>query len=132
MKNVAEKIRKVLVSFDLEIETAKAQLKKSNTQVYCFKDSTKVYEKNKYYYGLLNQVKYKEYIRQLQQQKMDFLKQLNNVLNLYYSTYSDLWIQHFIHNKDIDEIVRENKIKKSTIKKIFKMMNQDLINYLEN
>ena len=132
MKNVAEKIRKVLVSFDLEIETAKAQLKKSNTQVYCFKDSTKVYEKNKYYYGLLNQVKYKEYIRQLQQQKIDFLIQLKSVLNLYYSTYSDLWIQHFIHNKDIDEIVRENKIKKSTIKKIFKMMNQDLINYLEN
>ena len=127
--NVTDKIRKVLLNYDLEIEMAKAQLRKAYAKVSCFKDSKSHYEQQIYYTGQLDKIKYQTYIEQLKKNKKKVLQDISNIIDMYYPEYKYVWIKYCIECKQAKVIAKELKIHHKTVHKIIRKINRDLINY---
>ena len=82
MKNVARKIRAVLLNYDMEIEQAKAQLRKAYAKTECFKDSKIHWQQEKYYSGEIEKTKYKTYIEKLRIAKKKVIGDISRILDI--------------------------------------------------
>ena len=134
IKNVVNKIRAVLFNYDMEIEQAKAQLRKAYAKTSCFKDSKIHWQQEKYYSGEIEKIKYQSYINQLKKDKQKVLQDISNVLDIYYPEHKHVWLEYCLKNKLPKMIAKELDIHTAKVKKIIRIINQDLINYgiLEN
>lgn len=134
IKNVVNKIRAVLFNYDMEIEQAKAQLRKAYAKTSCFKDSKIHWQQEKYYSGEIEKIKYQSYINQLKKDKQKVLQDISNVLDIYYPEHKHVWLEYCLKNKLPKMIAKELDIHTAKVKKIIRLINQDLINYgiLEN
>ena len=92
--NVADKIKAVLINYDLEIESAKAQLKKAYAKSSCFKDSKIHWQQDRYYSGKIEIVKYQTYIEQLRKCKKELIEDLEKVLDVYYPLHKRIWLMY--------------------------------------
>ena len=129
MKNVARKIRAVLLIYDMEIEQAKAQLRKAYANTECFKDSKIHWQQEKYYSGEIEKTKYKTYIEKLRIAKKKVIGDISRILDIYYGQHKHIWILYCIENKQPKEISKELNVHHKTVRKIIRMINEDLINY---
>ena len=129
IKNVADKIRLVLYNYDMEIEQAKAQLRKAYAKTECFKDSKIHWQQEKYYSGQIEKIKYQTYIEQLRKAKRKVLDDISIILDIYYPQIKHIWLEYCLKNKNSRQIAKELNIHGATVKKAIRQINADLINY---
>lgn len=129
--NAADKIKKLLFNYDLELVAARSELQLVNSKIDRYQDSTNKRNRNIYLANKIEKIKIEEFIRQLGKAKNETWNDLEQILNTYTPRYRTLWIMRFIKGMSYEEISADTNYSISNVRKIIDRMNRDLIDYFE-
>lgn len=126
--NAAERVRKVLFNFDLELEASIGELKFHQARIIRFKHAKQGRGLENLMYSRIEEEKLLVYIDHLTQGKNETYQALESVLNTYNPTYKKIFIMHFISHLSHQEIADMTNYSLVHIKRIIKKLKKDLIN----
>lgn len=129
--NAADKIKKLLFNYDLELVAARSELQLVNSKIDRYQNSTNKRNRNIYLANKIEKIKIEEFIRQLGKAKNETWNDLEQILNTYTPRYRTLWIMRFIKGMSYEEISADTNYSISNVRKIIDRMNRDLIDYFE-
>ena len=125
--NAAERVRKVLFNYDLEIEASIGELKFHRARIIRFKNAKQGRGLENLTYSRIEEEKLLVYIEQLTLGKNETYKAIESVLNTYNPTYKKIFFMHFISKLSHQEIADMTNYSLAHIKRIIKKLKKDFI-----
>lgn len=127
--NAAEKIRKILFNFDLELTASLGELSLAQAKIQRYASKKNKRELEFYTSAKIDEVKIETYIEQLTKGKNETYEALEKILETYTPKYKKIWLMYFIGNQTYEEISATTYYSYNNVKKIIKKLKKDLVDY---
>lgn len=127
--NAAEKIRRILFNFDLELTASLGELSLAKARVQRYADKKNRKELEIYTSACIDEAKLNVYIDQLTKGKNETYESLEKILETYNPKYKKIWLMYFIGQQTYEEISSKTYYSYNNVKKIIKKLRKDLISY---
>ena len=131
-KTIIEKIRRLLMNYDLAIVEAKGTIELKATEVGKYKTIQGKKAKSQFIkYSKQKQIT-EIYLDELITNKNKLLENLNIILDKYQPRYKEIFVYYFLENKNYDEIADLTCYSKDTVNKIIQRLKSEIIDlYVE-
>lgn len=128
-KNGAEKVRRVLFNFDLELTASLGELSIAKAKVQRYSTKKNKREIQCYTSASIDEIKLNVYIDQLTNGKNETFEALEDLLNTYNAKYKKIWLMFFIGHQTYEDIAANTHYSYNNVRKIISRLRQDLIDY---
>lgn len=128
-RNGAEKIRRILFNFDLELTASLGELSLAKAKVQRYASKKNKREIEFYTSACIDEVKLSVYIEQLTKGKNETYEALENILETYSPKYKKIWLMYFIGQQTYEEISSKSCYSYNNVKRVIKKLRKDLIDY---
>lgn len=128
-RNVLEKIKRLLLNYDLLIEYAKGEL---GIRAAYMDLNKKVKTKAGKKLFIVSKVEYERFsmfIDELNAAKSRLLNNLNNILEMFEDENKEIIRSYYFENRTIDEIAEEKNISKKYIDDVIKVFSSNIISF---
>lgn len=128
-RNVLEKIKRLLLNYDLLIEYAKGEL---DIRAAYMDLNKKVKTKAGKKLFIVSKVEYERFsmfIDELNAAKSRLLNNLNNILEMFEDENKEIIRSYYFDNRTIDEIAEEKNISKKYIDDVIKVFSSNIISF---
>jgi len=127
--NPIERIRKLLLNYDLEIERVKSEIAIRKENMAFYGNSARKEYLKKFAVAKVEKENYEVFLNRLNEQKNNLLKRLSVVADKYEGGYSKIFYMFFFEQRPYKEISLETGISEENIQRIVSKMRQDIIEY---
>lgn len=128
-KTVVEKIRRLLLNYDLTVAYALGEITIRKEIMDLYKGDNRKPSQRKFIQAKIDFERYEIYVEEVVKAKKELEKNLMYVLNRYSSRYKDIFWKHCIEQKSYDEIAETTGYSVVALKKIVHNVKQDVIGW---
>jgi hypothetical protein len=124
---VVEKIRRLLLNYDLTVAYALGEIKIRQEIMKLYKGDTRKPSQKKFVQAKIDLERYEVYVEEIVKAKKELVDNLNYVLKRYNDRYKSVFWLHCIEKKTYDEIVEKTGYSYEACKKICQKVKADII-----
>lgn len=130
-KNIIEKIKRLLMNYDLSINYAQGELDIRHAEMNLYSNETTHKKKNRrYIVAKVEAERFEIFIEELQQAKAKLLNNVYNTLENYTPSQHEIIKQYFLENKPFADVVKNNPSEsEDAIKKAINDFSRDMITF---
>lgn len=124
-ENVIDKIRTLLLNYDLALDYAKGEINYHDCNMKLYANSQKKKEKARYISHKIDKEKFEVYYDEIVKAKEDVLVILNSVLDKYIPIYKTIFIMKYFQQREIECIANQTGYSSAGIYKILNKIRKD-------
>ena len=126
-KNVVERIKVLLMNYDLEITYARGQVRSLEITMKLYQGDKRKDRKAKFLNAKVDKERFEDYIDELLDAKREIMDNISIILSNYTPRYKDVFILYFFENKTYDEICDKTNYSRDAIKTIIAKLKSMVI-----
>jgi DNA-directed RNA polymerase specialized sigma24 family protein len=131
-KNVVEKIRRLLLYYDLTIAYALGEIEVRKNIMNLYRGDDRKPSQRKFVQAKIDAERFEIYAEEVLKAKKELEKNLLFVLNRYTEHYKQVFWLHCIEGKTYDEISSKTGYSYEAVKKIVHKVKDDIISYFDD